>query len=142
MQVRDGLDVNRDHARAGGDEIFDIAIWFLDHQVDVERPRRDALDRADHGRPDGDVGDEVAVHDVHVNEVGAAAFRGGDVAPECGEVSGENRGSDLYERRSWRTAHRLTSSEMASPDATLKPPEGCWWMTVPGGIPGTDCVPT
>ncbi len=44
------------------------------------------LNRADHGRTDGDVRDEMAVHDVDVNEIRAAALDRGDVAAEIGEI--------------------------------------------------------
>ena len=68
------------------------------------------LQRLHHRRADGDVGDEVAVHHVHVNQIGAAALDGGDVAPERGEVGGQNRRRDLH----GHSAHRLTSSDTAS----------------------------
>ena len=55
MQVRQHLDVHRQHRRAGVDERVDVAIRILDHQVHVERHRGDALDRAHDGRADGDV---------------------------------------------------------------------------------------
>ena len=45
MQMRQHLDVDRDHRGAGVRERLDVAIGIGDHQVDVERHRRDPLDR-------------------------------------------------------------------------------------------------
>ena len=42
VQVRHRLDVHRHHVGAGLDEVLDVAVRLLDHQVDVERTRRDA----------------------------------------------------------------------------------------------------
>ena len=54
------------------DEIFDIALGLLDHQVDVEWKLRCAPHRLRDDRTDGDVGHEVTVHHVDVHPVGAA----------------------------------------------------------------------
>ena len=62
----------------------------------------------DDRRADGDVGHEVAVHHVHVNQIGAAALDGGHGVAEVREVGRENR-------RREQDAHRLTSSEIGSP---------------------------
>ena len=51
MQVRQHLDVHRDHRGAGLGERVDVAIGVGDHQVDVERHRRDALERRTTGGP-------------------------------------------------------------------------------------------
>jgi hypothetical protein len=42
------------------------------------------------GRAEGDVGDEVAVHHVHVDDGSAAALGAGDLVGEVGEVRGED----------------------------------------------------
>ena len=94
VQVRHRLDVHGNHVGAGGDELVDIPIRLFDHQVHVERPGRDALDRADDRRANGDVRHEVAVHHVDMDQVGAAPFDRGDVAPEVREVCREDRRRD------------------------------------------------
>ena len=71
---------------------------------------RDPFDGADDGRPDGDVRDEMAVHDVDMNLVGAAPFCRGDRVAQGGEVRRENGRGDP-------DRHRLTSSEIDSPGA-------------------------
>ena len=56
-------------------------------------------DRLHHRRPEGDVGDEVAVHDVDVDGARAAALGGGDVLAEAREVGGEDRRREDHWRR-------------------------------------------
>jgi hypothetical protein len=54
--------------------------------VDVERQPRDTLQRLHHRRADRDVGYEMAIHHVHVNQVGAAALRSRHRVAQSSEV--------------------------------------------------------
>jgi hypothetical protein len=60
---------------AGVDEVVDVPARLGDHQVRVERLLAYLAEPFDDGRPEGDVRDEVAVHDVEVDSVRAG--------PEC-----------------------------------------------------------
>ena len=120
---------------AGPGERFDVAIGVADHQVHVERHLGDALERRDDRRADGDVRHEVPVHDVDVDQVGAAALDGGDRVAERREIRGQNRRRD-------EDAHRLTSSEIGSPGAIWNPACGFWRSTMPAGMPGYGFEPT
>ena len=51
-------------------------------------------DLADDGVPEGDVGDEVSVHYVDVQPVGAGGDGGAAGGAEGGEVRGEDGGGD------------------------------------------------
>jgi hypothetical protein len=108
MQVRQHLDVHGEPCGAGLDERIEIPIRILDHQVHVERPGGDPRDGLDHGRPNREVGHEVTVHHIDVNEIRAAALHGGDVAGQMGEIRRQDGRRQAH-------AHRLTSNEMASP---------------------------
>ena len=108
VQMGQDFDVDRDHRGAGAREGVDVAVRVGDHQVHIERHVRDALQRSHDRRADGDVRDEVSVHHVDVNEIGAAAFGGSHRLTERGEIGGEDRRSDLH-------GHRLTSIEIGSP---------------------------
>ena len=112
VQVREHLGVDGDHGRSGGDERLQVAVRLGNHEVHVERQLRDALERRDDQRADGDVRHEVPVHHVHVDEVGAARFDPRDVVAQLSEIRGENRRGNPDRRCG---AHRLTVSEMASP---------------------------
>src|SRR6185503_1088911 len=96
LEVRHGLDMHRDHAGTGGNELFDVVVRLFDHEMHVERPSGDALDGADDRRADRDIWDEVPVHHVDVNQIGAAAFRGGNVTTEGREIGRQDRRRDLY----------------------------------------------
>jgi hypothetical protein len=52
----------------------------------VEDFLRGAADGFDDGRAEGDVGDEVAVHDVEVDPVGAGGIDCGHLFAEAGKV--------------------------------------------------------
>jgi hypothetical protein len=86
--MRQHLDVHRDHRGARVREGVEVAIRIRDHQVHVERHRRDPLDGCDDGRADRDVRHEVAVHDIHVDQIRAASLDRGD-----GVASGRPTGS-------------------------------------------------
>ena len=94
-----------DEAGARLDERGNVAIRVLDHEMDIQGHARNPFDRAHHRRADGEVRHEVAVHHVHVDQVGASAFGRGDAGAQRGEVGRQDRRSDAH-------AHRLTSSEM------------------------------
>jgi hypothetical protein len=62
-----------------------------DHQVHVERLFRMRTKLLDHGRAEGQVRHEMAVHDIDVDHVGASMVDGPDFLTETGKVCGENR---------------------------------------------------
>ena len=110
MEMRRHFHVHRQHICPGVHEVVQVTVWLLDHQVHIERACGDPLDGADDRLADRDVRDEVAVHDVDMNLVGAAPFRRGDRVAQNGEIRRENGGRDP-------DRHRLTSSEIDSPGA-------------------------
>src|SRR5690606_27328527 len=57
------------------------AIGVLNHQVHVDWQLADLVQRIDHGQAQGQIGNEVVVHDVHVDRV-----RGVDAFQLCGQV--------------------------------------------------------
>ena len=130
MQVRQHLDVDRHHVRAGVDERLEVAIGLADHQVHVERQRRGLAQRLHDRHADGDVRHEVSVHHVDVNLIGAAARRGRD-RPRRGRAKSAAR-----DRRRARLnrCHRLTSSAIGITGVHLVAAGGVWRTTTPGGI--------
>ena len=94
MDRRARLGLHQEMIGAGVGEGRKIALRLDDHQVDVERLCRRAADRLQHDRPDGDVGDEAAVHHVDVDPVGAGGVDGAHLLAQSGEIGGQNRRSD------------------------------------------------
>jgi hypothetical protein len=66
----------------------------FDHQVDIERELRLLADNFDNHRSEGNVVDEMAIHDVAVNPVGAGRFYLSDFVGQLGKVGREDGRSD------------------------------------------------
>ena len=94
VEVRPGLGVDGESVGAGLGEGGEIGIGRRDHQMDVERLLRVRPDRFHDIGPDRDVGDEVAVHHVDMDPVGAGRVDGAHLLAKSGEVGGEDRGRD------------------------------------------------
>ena len=62
------------------------SLGFDDHQVAVERQGGRLAQAFDHRRADGDVGNEVAVHHVHVYHRAAAPLSRGNLIRQMGEI--------------------------------------------------------
>jgi len=90
VEVAADLLVDAHHVGAGLGEVGDEVVGVFDHHVAVERESGDLAEGLDHGRAEGDVGDEVAVHDVDVDDGAATALGGCDFVGEMGEVGGED----------------------------------------------------
>jgi len=59
--------------------------------VTIERQLRDLAQRLDHRRTDREIRDEMPVHNVHVDDTGAAFARGAHLLAKTGKVSRKNR---------------------------------------------------
>ncbi len=90
VKVAADLLVDGHHVGAGFGEGFDEVVGIFHHHVAVEGEFCDRAEGLDHGRAEGDVGDEVAVHDVDVDDGAATALGCCDVVGEVGEVGGED----------------------------------------------------
>ena len=66
----------RDDIGAGPNESIEVALWFDNHQVHIERLLRVASDRFDNHRPKRDVRHETTIHHVDMNPVGAGRIDG------------------------------------------------------------------
>jgi hypothetical protein len=74
----------------------------FDHEMTVERDTGGLAETSDHGGADGEIGDNVAVHDVHVENRGSAFHGGLRFCAEASEVSGKNGWSKLnHEMPRW-----------------------------------------
>ncbi len=87
----DDLDVERDDVRAGADEDLREPGRVGDHQVRVHRQRGGAPHGLDDVRPEGEVRDEMAVHDVHVMPVRAGALDRADGIAQDAQIARQNR---------------------------------------------------
>jgi hypothetical protein len=69
------------------------------HQVGFERDVDPRAGRRDHVRTERQVGHELAVHDVPLDEVDTGLLEGLDLLAETGEVGREDRRGDLDRAR-------------------------------------------
>ena len=77
----------------------------------------------------------MAVHDVDVEEVGAARLGERDRAREVEQVGGEDRRRDLHRRTSAIRSPPATTSEITSRRRSRWPGSGYWRSTTPGAAP-------
>ncbi len=128
-----GLPVDADPVGAGGEEVAQQPVRIGDHEMDVERQAGVPAQRRDHRDADGQVGHEVAVHDVDVQDIGAARLADAGGCGEVREVGGEKRGGDFdHGRAPWAAA---TTSEITSRRRRGCPGSGFWRRIVPSEIP-------
>ncbi len=96
---RFGFDMNRDGIRARFEEARHVMIGMLDHEMDVERKLGVFSHRRDDSGPERNVIDEMAIHDVEMQPIGAGFLGAMDLGFEMGEVRGEDGRSDEDFRR-------------------------------------------
>ena len=65
-------------------------IGVLDHEMHIDREFRILSDQIDNCRPEGNIIDEMSIHNVAVNPVGASLLDSLDFVSQSGEVSGED----------------------------------------------------
>ena len=80
---------------AGFGKRGDEFVGSFDHQVTIEGHPRDLAKRGDHGRADRKIRNEMAVHDVDVENSGSALDGGLRIFAEPCEVSRENGRSEF-----------------------------------------------
>jgi hypothetical protein len=95
-----GFLVNGDLIGAGLNEERRVAIRVSDHEVDVESEAGGFTDRFDDGDSDGEIGYEMAVHDIEMEQRSPSAFDGGDLLAQSRKICGEDRRNDLSHLRS------------------------------------------
>src|SRR5262249_40202157 len=91
-RVSGGLDMHGDIVHASLGVAGRPAVRLLDHQVAVQRNAGDPPQALHHRQPDGQVGHEMGVHDVHVQPVGAGPRL--DLGSQAGKVSRQDAWRD------------------------------------------------
>jgi hypothetical protein len=99
IEVNASLLMDRYPVGAGFREGRNEIVGILDHQVAIEGNIGNGFaERGHHRRADGDVRNEVAVHDVHVEDRAAAVDGGLGLRAKLSEIGGENGGSEFDQR--------------------------------------------
>jgi hypothetical protein len=85
--------VHGDVVGARGREVLHVALWALDHEMDVEQGV-DVAQRGHRRRAHRERGHEVAVHDVDVDDLRAGVDDGLHLLAQAAEVRRKDRGGD------------------------------------------------
>ncbi len=93
---------------------------MLDHEMDVERKFGVFSHRRDDRRPERNVIDEVAVHDVEMQPIGAGFFGAMDLGFETGEVRGEDGWSDEDFLMRHRKLSRMKKGKVQRPTSNVQ----------------------
>ena len=94
MQMRAGLGMDGDLVAAGLGEGFEIGIAWRDHQMGVEDLPGVRAHRLDDVGAVGNVGNEMSVHHVEMDPVGASCVDSANLFAEPGEIRRQNRRGD------------------------------------------------
>ena len=86
FQVNRGFHVDAQPIGPGLGKGLHITFRIADHQVDIQGERGGPAQGLGHRRADGEVGDEMPVHDVHVNPINAGLLRFPDVLRQPAEI--------------------------------------------------------
>jgi hypothetical protein len=84
------FDMDGDGIRAGLEEARQIMIRMLDHEMHVERELRVFTDGRDDRGPEGNVIDEMAIHDVEMKPIRARFFDAVDLGFKVREIRGKD----------------------------------------------------
>jgi len=87
--------VNGDNVGTGVSELGNLAFWLFDHKVDIQRQVSPGADGSYYGSTDGDLGDEMTVHNIYVNVVGSGTGSFGYLFTKMSEVCREDGGGEF-----------------------------------------------
>ena len=126
------LDVHDAAVGPGVGELLEQDLGVVDHEVAVEEEVGALAQRLHDRRADGEVGHEVTVHHVDVEEVGDPADPV-DLGPEIGEVGGEDRGRELHRAKARRVRRPRTAPSRRRRSRTNMPsvPAACGSSSAP-----------
>src|SRR5205085_6703337 len=94
LMPRFRFDMDGDRIRSGVEEARHIMIGPLDHEMNIELQGSVFAHRRYDGGPERNVIDEMAIHDVEVQPIGAGFFHSMNLRFEIREIGGENGRSD------------------------------------------------
>src|SRR5213078_2391519 len=94
LKVRRRLRVDGDAGRPSRRKVLEVPFGLHDHQVTIEGQVGELADRFYNLGAKGDVGDELAVHDIDVNPIGATRLAHRNLVRQSCEVGGEDAWRD------------------------------------------------
>jgi hypothetical protein len=107
VEVAAGFEVDADPVGPGIGESGDELVGILDHQVAIEGQFGVFAEGGDDGWADGDIGDEMAIHHVDVDDRTTAALGCSDFIAQTGKVSGKDGWDELDHSEEQGTGDRV-----------------------------------
>lgn len=100
VEVGRGFLVDDDRVGARAREALDKIFRRLHHQVSLEEKAGDRPQGFESDRPERDVWDKAAVHDVNLDAIDAGGFNGFHLLAEAREIGREDRGRNFDQKAS------------------------------------------
>src|SRR5438046_2602457 len=88
------FDVNRNRIRTRFEKTRQVVIGMLDHEVNIQGKVSMLLDGRDQSWPEGNIINEMAVHNVKMQPIRARFLDGVNLGFEMGEIGCEDGWSD------------------------------------------------
>src|SRR5262249_55881692 len=95
MQVYLRFYMNGDHRRSCAGKLPDIPVRVGNHQVAVKRELGDSPRGPHYHRADRDIGHEMPIHNINMDQAGSAALGRPDLLTQASEIRGQYRWSDF-----------------------------------------------
>ncbi len=86
VQMGTGLGMDTDPVRACSGKVVDIALGGVDHQMDIKDTAalvHQVADTFNDDRPDGDIGNKLAVHHINVDDPDARVHHPFDILSQA-----------------------------------------------------------
>jgi len=90
----------------------DVFVWILYHEMAIERQPGCFAQRFHDGRPDGQIGHKMTVHDVDVDCAGASSHCPFNLVRQMGKVGRKYRGCKFDQNGSRETEKNLESEKL------------------------------
>src|SRR3546814_5470045 len=94
VDMRPCFRMNRNDVCARLRKSFEILVHRRNHEMDVQGLGRMRTKCLHHGRADGNIGDEMTVHDIDMDPIAHGLINGANFLAQAREISGENRSEE------------------------------------------------
>jgi hypothetical protein len=111
-------------------------IGMLDHEMDVERQTRELANSRDNSRSEGNVIDEMSVHNVAMNPIGPGVLNPVHFIGQSGKIGGQDGGGDQNASHGvmeyWSIEQEYITPSLHY--STLRPPGSCSQLSLDGRL--------
>ena len=95
VEIHSPFLMDQERIRAGVGKGLQVQVGIFNHQMNFERQAADGPKGLDHRWTNRDIGDEMAVHDVDMDPIGARLLGCGHLLSQPRKIGRQNGWSDL-----------------------------------------------